>query len=93
MDDAVRQFRETRAHAQDFLAANPRCFGVSVGGIHMDQNGTITLPRDVTAVEAANTAAESGCGLFITRDGEAKCAPQPQPGWQRVGVFIKEAGK
>ena len=47
MDEQIRQFREARERAshaaQDFLAANPRSFGVVVVGtglsIHRDQNG------------------------------------------------------
>lgn len=47
------------------------------------------IPDTATVIEAARLAARQGCALYITPDGRTVVAPQPLPGWQRIGVAIK----
>lgn len=48
------------------------------------------IPDTSTVIEAARIAARQGCGLYITPDGRTVVAPQPLPGWQRIGVAVKQ---
>lgn len=47
------------------------------------------IPDTATVIQAARIAARQGCGLYITPDGSTVIAPQPLPGWQRIGVAVK----
>lgn len=47
------------------------------------------IPDTATVIQAARIAARQGCALYITPDGRTVVAPQPLPGWQRIGVAIK----
>lgn len=47
------------------------------------------IPDTMSVIQAARLAARQGCGLYITPDGRTVVAPQPLPGWQRIGVAIK----
>jgi hypothetical protein len=49
------------------------------------------IPDTATVIQAAHIAARQGCGLYIAPDGRTVIAPQPLPGWQRIGVTVKQA--
>lgn len=38
----INEHRQARLCAQDFLAANPTCNRVSVGGLYLDRSGNVS---------------------------------------------------
>jgi hypothetical protein len=58
MDDATRQTRERREHAQDFLTANPSAHSVGIGGTIYDCNG-YEGSRNMTDRELLELAAKA----------------------------------
>lgn len=49
------------------------------------------LPASMRAVDAQQFAQAKGCKLYINRKGRVIAAPCARPGWQRVGVFVRES--
>lgn len=41
-EDYLNAQRQARLYAQDFLAANPTCNRVSVGGLYLDRSGNVS---------------------------------------------------
>ncbi len=44
------------------------------------------IAATATIIQSARQEARQGCGLYIAPDGQVVVAPQPMPGWQRVGI-------
>lgn len=42
MDDFILTRRQQLADAQDFMAANPACNRVGVGGLYLDRSGNVS---------------------------------------------------
>lgn len=57
----------------------------------MNKLAATIIPDTATVIQAARIAARQGCGLYIAPDGRTVVAPQPMPGWQRIGVADKQA--
>lgn len=64
MDDFILTRRQQLADAQDFMAANPACNRVGVGGLYLDRSGNVSytplpgpgsirVPANVQPVEEA----------------------------------------
>ena len=60
----INEHRQARLYAQDFMAANPNCSRVGVGGLYLDRSGNVSytplpepgsirVPANVQPVEEA----------------------------------------